>query len=471
MTRNMLIRSTVACTLLFLMSTSWAQTTQQSIGMADVSFNAQVEADCRVCHYPNAGGQSEDDFDIDTHHGKVGDSLDNGGQITVPNRDTDMDGNEDSGYSCMSCHSGGGQGGFAIVRDCVSCHTGATPHHDGVSADECIECHGSIVDSPSDGHYMPQYGVSSVTPTKDDCQTCHIGADSGGIPGSNRDLHHDTGISNCTMCHSGSSDLDQMRQCETCHGAASLHDIQADSPAPPTATAPAGQIVTGQEYSGYGHRGRDVPNDSDCAGCHAGNANASLASLSGPITPSLRAASPVSMKAGTATLVSLTGAALTNITNDVLFESDAVLTASDGSSVTLKPSQIVEGYMKITIPDTVAPGNYLIRAVKLDEQGDSVSSSNPVRIAIVPEVIITDVTVGDGVMVIEGMGFSGYAEGSGTSVTGTNGASIVEATIVSWSDTVIEADFGASAQEVSLSAVTVNSVFGADTFEAEAVSR
>ncbi|MCP4451151.1 MAG: hypothetical protein GY809_06795 [Planctomycetes bacterium] len=127
--------------------------------------------------------------------------------------------------------------------------------------------------------------------------------------------------------------------------------------------------------------------------------------------------------------------------------------------------------MKITIPDTVAPGNYMIRAVKLDEQGDPASRSNPVRIAIVPEVIITYVTVGDGVMVIEGMGFSGYAEGSGTSVTGTNGTSIVEATIVSWSDTVIEADFGASAQEVSLSAVTVNSVFGADTFEAEAVSR
>jgi hypothetical protein len=69
---------------------------------------------------------------------------------------------------------------------------------------------------------------------------------------------------------------------------------------------------------------------------------------------------------------------------------------------------------------------------------------------------------------IRGSGFGGYAAGSGTSVTGkvTTGrgknktTTTVEAAIVSWSDTKIEADFASRPDEV-----TVSSVFGSATSE------
>ncbi|MHC4165898.1 MAG: hypothetical protein ACYSWQ_02950 [Planctomycetota bacterium] len=93
----------------------------------------------------------------------------------------------------------------------------------------------------------------------------------------------------------------------------------------------------------------------------------------------------------------------------------------------------------------------------------------------IPSTVIADTAlflagtgwVDDGIVTINGSGFAGYLEGLETSVTGkitagigrTKTTTTVEATIVSWSDTVIKADFGASPD-----AVTVNSVFGTGTY-------
>jgi hypothetical protein len=88
-------------------------------------------------------------------------------------------------------------------------------------------------------------------------------------------------------------------------------------------------------------------------------------------------------------------------------------------------------------------------------------------ISVKPQVRIAKVgrAAATGKITIRGNGFGGYAEGSGTSVTGTvigagGGTETVEAAVVSWSDTAIEVDFGA---ETVPEAVTVNSVFGSDS--------
>jgi hypothetical protein len=84
-------------------------------------------------------------------------------------------------------------------------------------------------------------------------------------------------------------------------------------------------------------------------------------------------------------------------------------------------------------------------------------------ISVTPKVVITRIS-GTTVVKIIGRGFAGHQEGSGTSVTGkvvtgkgkNRITKYVEAEIVSWSDTSIEADFGSSRPNE----VTVNSVFG-----------
>jgi hypothetical protein len=137
--------------------------------------------------------------------------------------------------------------------------------------------------------------------------------------------------------------------------------------------------------------------------------------------------------------------------------SDVALTAGDGSSVTLTPDVVDLGALVVTIPGDTAPGNYDVRAVKADV------ASNPAVISVTPKVVITR-TSGTTTVKINGRGFAGHQEGSGTSVTGKvikgkgkhRTTTIVEAEIVSWSDTSIEADFGSSRP----SEVTVSSVFG-----------
>ncbi len=452
MLRRISIWTIVVCTHLFFAGTGWADVppppVNQTLGMPDVGFSNMAEADCRVCHSSGL---------VDEHHEEYGKTVDTSGSVTVPYPDTDGDGNDDTEYSCLSCHGDS----FAVERDCLVCHTGDSPHHDGST--DCQSCHGSIVDNAGDGHYIPTYAPSLVTPSPSGgpgaCDECHT-AGGGGIL-SNKDLHHGTGLPGtvgCSLCHDMQAPADEkIRRCEDCHGPDSLHNIQADSPA----TGNVGTIVVGGEDSGYGHVGRDVPGDSDCWGCH-GFTTQNLTAISGSIAPTLYNVRPAVLKAGVDTFVVLTGSAFTNTTGETLYESDAVLTAADGSSVTLTPGALYEGLLKVTVPGNTAPGNYKLRVVKTDDEGDPVIS-NAIGITVVREVIITDVT-SDGIVTIEGNGFGGYAEGSGTSVTGRitsgNRTAIVEATIVSWSDTVIKADFGAASPEE----VTVNSVFGTDTY-------
>jgi hypothetical protein len=116
--------------------------------------------------------------------------------------------------------------------------------------------------------------------------------------------------------------------------------------------------------------------------------------------------------------------------------------------------------LAVTIPGNLAPGNYRLHAVK------GGAASNPAVISIAPPVTIRSVVSNgsDGLVTIDGSGFGGYAAGTGTSVigplafssSGYQQATFGPATVISWTDTQIVADFRGSSPDQ----VVVKSIFG-----------
>jgi hypothetical protein len=345
------------------------------------------------------------------------------------------------------------------------------------SSGNCVACHGDIVDNMDDGHYIPSYPKSLVTPTADDgqglplnsrgagagaCDYCH--EDDGlaqPVIRNNADLHHTVssvleGTLDCVDCHNILDPLD-IRTCARCHGPDSLHNIQADSPNPQN----LGTVAVGGEWAGYGHVGRDVAaGDSDCWGCHG----FSMASApgTGPIIPTVYSLDVATIRAGSDTLVVLSGASFVNTVGPALFESDVTLTKSDGSSQILTPEIILDqGALVVTIPGDTPPGNYDVRAVKHE------FSSNPAVLSVTPQVEIDRAVANRGLAVVYGGGFGGYGAGSGTKVTGTYAVRVgrslrtvtMDGTVISWSDNRISVRFPQNPKTV-----TVYSVFGSDMY-------
>jgi len=441
----------------------------QNLGMLDAAFSALTEADCRACHLSGVP---------DRHHGLYNSVIPSLTVVPYPEFNTPGATPSQELYSCLSCHSDN----FILERDCTVCHNTASPHHQTALADagDCVACHGDIVDNRTDGHYIPSYAPSLVTPTRSmgdadqinsygngagACNYCH---DQDVMPPGdpvliqdNHDNHHGTNLVNfgsrCGWCHNFGLPFEaQIRVCENCHGPDSLHNIQTDSNGD-------GMLVVGGELFGYGHVGRDAgPNDSDCWGCH-GFTGMSSAPASGPIIPSITHSDVSVVSAGVAAPVVLEGTAFSNEAGGLVFDSDVALTAADGSSVILTAEIFDEGLMGVTIPADTAPGNYDVRAVKADV------ASNPAVISVVPKVTIASAT-GDGRVTIVGTGFGGYAADSGTSVTGTvtgagGATTTVEGTIRSWNDRKIKVVFDSRPSEV-----TVNSVYGSATSTLESVT-
>jgi hypothetical protein len=292
----------------------------------------------------------------------------------------------------------------------------------------------------------------------------------------NHDTHHGINLpglmnnglggtwSRCNVCHEyttsprngsyhdvGGADFElHIRVCQECHSVASLHNIQGDSN--------GGGVVVGGELAGFGHVGADNgPGDSDCWGCHGFDFNAASAPFTGPLVPTLYNSDIASVPAGKDTIVVLNGAAFTNTANGTEYEADVVLTAANGTTVTLEPELVLdEGSMAVKIPAKTRPGNYRIQAVKGE------MASNPSVITVTPTPRISRATY-RGAVTILGTGFGGYAEGAPTSVTATvtsgsgrrTSTKQVQGKVVSWSDTKIVVNFGTLPRQV-----TVNSVFG-----------
>lgn len=174
----------------------------QHIGMFDGLIGDMLEADCRVCHdiaVPNR------------HHLLIGQTIPAGSLVPYP--DADRNGQRDTKYACLNCHDSN----FTVVRDCTACHT-TSPHHKTPAATggDCVACHGSIVENMNDGHYIPSYAPSMVTPSPSRgdalplndrgngagaCNYCH---DDDGLASpvilKSAQLHHKA-ASNCIWCH------------------------------------------------------------------------------------------------------------------------------------------------------------------------------------------------------------------------------------------------------------------------------
>jgi PKD repeat protein len=452
----------------------------QKIGIPDTVFNNLTEPECRVCHV-SPGVDPPEGVPVDTtylptrHHNLVGTTIScptAAPFVTCPTTAT---------YECLSCHTlVWDEDLYAYVletfRDCTFCHKqtgGATVHHatDTAQGKSCKPCHGSLIDNPDDSHYIPTYNPSMVTPRTGLGQTTGpLGAGQGGCaychrPGTdtstdkdievytNAQTHHSTGLSvvpdppppapwtgNCLWCHdTNPGGSDDIRACEVCHGVASLHNIQTDSN--------GNGIEPAQELAYYGHIG----NNNDCNGCHLNTSASAAAPYSGPIVPNVSGLTAANFTAGTDTVITVYGSAFTNTvqgpTGPIELKSNVVLTAANGSTTTLTPIVITESSMDVTIPATLAAGNYELRAVK------GPKASNLIVISVKPAVVINSATCSGGAVTITGSGFSTYvnAVDSGTSVQlGANACSVN-----SWSDTGIVANCG-----TCYGTVMVSSVFG-----------
>jgi hypothetical protein len=273
------------------------------------------------------------------------------------------------------------------------------------------------------------------------------------------DTHHGSGIYKnrlggtqapavCVWCHKagnphapGGHDADRVRWCENCHGLESLHNIQGDD---------GGGIDVGGMDAGYGHIG----NNDDCWGCH-GFISADAAPGTGEIVPTISSTDVLVAIAGTDTVVNLTGSAFTNTYLGVFDWTSAVrLTASDGSTTILTPDSISESSITVTIPGTVAAGNYDVAALK------GSTASNTVVISVKPAVVITDSSCNKkkGVLSVSGSGFGEKPVGSDYYINVQVDGQSVD--ITSWSDTQITASVSRCYNNAT---ITVDAVMGSDT--------
>jgi hypothetical protein len=458
----------------------------QNLGFPDSSIADLTEAECRFCHEdPNI----VDDANIpNRHHLRVGTPVED--PTVRPFPDGDTNGN----YDCFSCHQLVWDGSAFVLetfRDCLFCHNTFSPHHATAQAQAqlCDACHGPV-NNPFDGHIIPTYQPSLVTPTRSQgdglpvhtkdngspvfaggCDYCHDeGLTSGtAVAGeifarTNQQTHHDTGLFAqsppvCDWCHDFALPFEeQIRVCERCHGFELLHNIQVDSDATGLVdtdgdgigdTENLGNIIPNLENPYWGHIG----SNDDCWGCH-GFALAS-APGSGPIVPNIVRLSAYSIAEGTETTLTLSGSAFTNTvqTPDGPFalDSQVVLTAEDGTSTTLTTNTISDSSMDVTIPGTLATGNYIVRAVK------GSNDSNAVNIAVIPVVTITDDTCSKkkGVLTINGLGFGTKPEGTDADINVEVNGQTVD--LISWSETQIKASVSRCSKNAT---ITVNALYG-----------
>ena len=379
----------------------------QDLGIYDTLCGEFAEEDCRACHSSGVP---------DTHH------------MLVPNE----------GYDCMDCHAVGPEGGVGVIRNCVECHV-SSPHHGAQEAVDghCSYCHGSFVDDFDDGHSIPTYEPSLITPDTSytmldnatgkkwgGCEACHEPDDTEVPPiYSNPETHHNLGELSleCDMCHgnisNGESLLD-IRKCEDCHGTKSLHNIQYD-------------YANTKGELGYGH----VGDNWDCAGCHAWYVAYSDAPQTGPIIPSIDQVNPASLWAGVENVVTITGDNFEGTVNDIYYTSEVVIV--DGAeTITVEPDFITATEIVVTIP-SLDSGSYGLRVVK------SGMNSNLVPIVVVPQATIDSATIRRSMVTLRGSGFGDEHELLGVTVTCEGNA--LEASIVSWSDSRVVVECPAAA--------------------------
>lgn len=177
----------------------FAQDIPQEIGFKDFEYSALNRSSCVDCHGEGL---------VDEHHATQ--------QAT-------------SG-DCTACHSvsrAPGNVGVVLERNCMTCHT-KSPHHktEAAANNECGTCH----DTPGLSDYsteVPPYNVSKITPTVEDCKTCHKeGAVDGKKIVGMKQTHHGIALKGCNTCHDPENKQNtSIRICERCHSAKAIHEV------------------------------------------------------------------------------------------------------------------------------------------------------------------------------------------------------------------------------------------------------
>jgi hypothetical protein len=179
----------------------------------------------------------------------------------------------------------------------------------------------------------------------------------------------------------------------------------------------------------------------------------------GPVTPYINTVNPTILYTGTNTLVTVTGTAFTNISQGTLLTSNIVLTAGNDTDTVLIPDTITESTITVTIPSTLLPGNYTLRALKIDKY------SNPIVLTIKPAVIITSASIRPscgactGELTITGSGF-GPSPPPGTELFYYVKQDGLILPTTTWTDTIIKATGAACDGE----SITVKGFYGSATY-------
>jgi hypothetical protein len=414
----------------------------QRMGVYDTVFSNLVESNCRGCHALGVPG---------AHHNLV----------------------VSGEFGCQNCHPVLPNGsGITLIRDCLQCHDTTfngmnirRPHHETQAATDghCKTCHGSLVDNYDDGHFIPTYLPTTMTPdTKfkvvnqtsgrkwGGCESCHEANSTESLPiAFNNKTHHRlgnlSGFTNndntkCAMCHdmhNATYGSDSIRYCERCHGTNSLHNIQWD-------------IANTSQQTGYGHLG---PND--CQGCHASYVAGGWGPGFDLIVPTIQLLSTNKVLEGSETVLTIYGDDLVTTVDGVTRSS--VVVVSDGTNnVTLTPINITHSEIVVSIP-ALNRGLYAIYALK----DGNISNSRPL-VSVPPVIINSTRKVDSTTVLITGSGFGTYdpAYDNWTNVTINMGSTIRPSQIINWSDTLINVT-STSAQIGDIA--TVNSVQGTNS--------
>lgn len=450
----------------------------QNFGIYDTMMVNYNETMCRGCHNSATPSPFVTGGVLTRHHNLVVNSIIN----PATNQP----------FICTDCHPSTGGAGVLLDTNCIDCHNGTAfwadttygakvnnisrPHHNSTHAQirNCKFCHGSSVDDYNDGHYIPTYPVSEVTPNAmfkaynltsmrvwGGCLACH--AENllatpqifythtflfPPIPDGTNNIHHieilnidkPSGVTQgdqCLWCHTNISNVFDIRGCETCHSVRAIHNIQVD-------------FANTSTKIGYGHIGSNNPSDPknnswDCLGCHAWYNAGVVNPFAGAIIPDVQSATPSVIASGMSTTLTITG---DNFVNDVTNADGSVThytsnVAVDG--VLYTPTSISDSQIVISIP-ALAAGIYQLQLVKGVD-----TLSNLLTLTVVPPVTLSSVALNGGNLTINGNGFGIEPQSNATlyiSVSDNNGNQIVSSTIQEWSDTQIQAKIPATPGDI-----------------------
>lgn len=446
----------------------------QNLGIADGVFNNLVETQCRACHEtPGSTPGFKPGYLPDRHHLLVD-------KVVRVNSDMPFSTSGASGaagtYNCLSCHrlitdTATGLYKFDTFRNCLYCHTQkagtATVHHRTPQAVDrnCKACHGPI-DNPKDGHYVPTYQKSLITPMpgigtgpsgQGGCKFCHnAGTDtkSGLTVYSNANTHHTTGVvlgnfgggisGGCVLCHEVSpTDANPaIRACEACHGVNSLHNIQVDSSLPKNGVQP------GLETNYWGHIGHN----NDCRGCHLGYTPAASEFGDAPTNIIMPFISSIGIQGGN--ILNMAGEAFSNVMKDGTVANSIIkMTGSTGKEIFISPAMGNENALEAVLPTFLQPDNYKLTLVK------GTQTANTTAISLSAKAEITVAKCADygnwATVTITGSGLGTFGagmgiDGSGVGVTGDGASCMVN----SWGANEIVASCKTSCpSEVTVSTV------------------